>query len=117
MPESRLFFMYMALSAALGCIMGPGALAVVAAAAAFGFACFFAAKAPDVERARIAKPITMFFMFAPWEVQNTHDSAALRYRRAISFPTAQKRIFRRSGRRRRERASPSPPGSNRPRYC
>jgi len=67
MPESCLFFMYMALSAALGCIMGPGLLAVVAAAAAFGFAwLFFAAKAPDVERARIAKPITMFFfMFAP----------------------------------------------------
>src|SRR4051812_16224836 len=41
--------------------MGPGAgaaVAVAAAAGAFGFAPFFAAKAPEVETARIARPTT-----------------------------------------------------------
>src|SRR4051812_44516617 len=38
------------------------AFALAAAAGAFGFAPFFAAKAPEVETARIARPTTMIFV-------------------------------------------------------
>src|SRR4051794_14595759 len=62
-PESCLFFIYIALSAALGWpIIGPGLGALVAAAAgAFGFAACFLAKAGEIERATVARLITMIF--------------------------------------------------------
>jgi hypothetical protein len=91
-PESRWFFIYMALSAALTWpIMGAGLLGA-AAAAAFGFiACFFAAKAPEVETARIAKPIRIFFfMRRSLGIVKTYGSTAISYRREILFPTVQK---------------------------
>ena len=66
MPDSRWLFLYKARSASLTCPIMSGladpALAVAAAAGAFGFALFFA-KAPDVETAKIARLTTNnFFM-------------------------------------------------------
>jgi hypothetical protein len=74
-PESRLFFIYISLSAALGWpIIGPGLGALVAAAAgAFGFAACFLAKAGEIERATVARPITMIF-FMLHSLKKTHGS-------------------------------------------
>src|SRR5436305_5860695 len=76
MPESCLFFIYIALSAALGWpIIGPavGALVAAAAAGAFGFAACFLAKAGEIERATVARPITMIF-FMLHSLKKTHGS-------------------------------------------
>lgn len=64
MPESRWFFMYIARSASLTCpnIIGAAGPAFVAAAGGGAdFAPFFAAKAPDVETARTARPTRSIF--------------------------------------------------------
>jgi hypothetical protein len=70
MPEARLFFMYSALSAAVGWpIIGIvlAVVVVVAAAAAFGFALPLA-KAGEIEMARIARPtMVIFFMLSSLE--------------------------------------------------
>src|SRR4051794_14217707 len=73
-PESRLFFSYIARSAALSWPMnGPALLVLVAAAAlAFGFFAWPLAKAAEVETARIATPTKMiFFMFGSLEKDAT----------------------------------------------
>jgi hypothetical protein len=71
MPESCLFFIYIARSAALGWpIIGPALPVLVAAAAAgaFGLAACFLANTGEVEMARIARPTTMiFFMLGSLE--------------------------------------------------
>src|SRR3954454_23602708 len=73
MPESRLFFIYISLSAALGWpIIGP-ALGALVAVAAFGFAACFLAKAGETERATVARPITMIF-FMLNSLKKTHGS-------------------------------------------
>ena len=71
MPESCLFFIYSARSAALtwpGPMNGPGVLVLVEAAGALGFAACFLAKAAEVETARIARPTRIiFFMLCSLE--------------------------------------------------
>ncbi len=68
-PESRLFFIYISRSAALGWpIIGPAPAVLAAAAGAFGFAACFLAKTGEVETARIARPTRMiFFMLSSLE--------------------------------------------------
>src|SRR5436305_8367047 len=76
MPESCLFFIYIALSAALGwpIIIGPAVGALAAAAGgAFGFAACFLAKTGEVDTARIARPTTMIF-FMLNSLKKTHGS-------------------------------------------
>src|ERR1700692_2948725 len=68
-PESCLFFVYSARSAALTWPMsGPALTVLVAAAGAFGVIAWLLAKAAEVETARIARPTRMiFFMFGSLE--------------------------------------------------
>jgi hypothetical protein len=78
MPESRLFLMYSALSAALTWPMTGIVLAVVvAAAAAFGFALPLA-KAGEIETARIASPtMVIFFMLSSLEKDTQQSTTNL----------------------------------------